>query len=87
MDKPDTVIDWDSIDWGSVDQATLALMLLGLHDGWRAWKGFDWDVLDRLYQKELITDPRGKARSVVFTERGLEESQRAFERLFGRRSK
>jgi len=85
MDKPDFTIDWDSIDWERVDQATLALMLLGLHDGWRTWKGFDWRVLDRLHQQGLITDPKGKARSVIFTERGLGESQRAFERLFGRK--
>lgn len=87
MDKPDIGIDWDMIDWESVDQAALAIMLLGVHDGWRTWKSFDWEVLDRLHQKGLITDPKGKARSVIFTEKGLEESQCAFERLFGRKSK
>src|SRR5262245_11824404 len=32
----------------------------------RAWKGFDRDAMDRLYQQGYITDPRGKAKSVLF---------------------
>jgi hypothetical protein len=28
-------------DWDNVDEAVLALLSLGLHDGCRAWKGFD----------------------------------------------
>jgi hypothetical protein len=31
----------------------LYMVYLGLHDGCRAWKGFDWDAMDRLYQKGL----------------------------------
>jgi len=30
------------IDTDRIDDAVLALLLLGLHDGDRAWKGFDW---------------------------------------------
>jgi hypothetical protein len=33
----------------------------------------------------FITDPRRKAKSVIFTETGLEESQQLFVELFGRR--
>ncbi len=86
MDKPEVTIDWDAIDWEFVDEAALALMLLGFHEGSRAWKGFDWEVLNRLHDKGFITDPKTKAKSVIFTEKGLEESQRLFERLFGRRT-
>ena len=39
MDKPVIRVDWDAADWQSVDEAALAIMLLGLHDGWRTWKG------------------------------------------------
>ena len=85
MDKPEITIDWDAIEWERVDEAALAIMLLGLHEGWRTWKGLDWEVLDRLHDKGFITDPKTKAKSVLFTERGLEESQRLFERLFGRK--
>lgn len=81
MDKPEVTVDWEC-----VDEAALAIMLLGLHEGWRTWKGFDWEVLNRLHDKGFITDPKTKAKSVIFKERGLEESQRLFERLFGRRT-
>ena len=84
MDRPEIAIGWDSIDWERVDEAALALLLLGLHDGWRTWKGFDWDVLNRLHEKGFITDPKGKAKSVVFTDEGLQESQRLFTARFGR---
>ena len=84
MDMPEITIDWDSIDWDRVDEAVLALMLLGVHQGWRTWKGFDWEVMDRLHEKGFITDPKRKAKSVIFTEEGLRESQRAFQRRFAR---
>jgi hypothetical protein len=36
----------------------------------RAWKGFDWDVLNRIYEKGFICDPVNKTKSVVFTDDG-----------------
>ncbi len=65
-----------------IDEAVLSLLFLGLHDNGRAWKSFDWDAMNRLYQKGLITNPVGKAKSVAFTEQGLRESERLFNRLF-----
>jgi hypothetical protein len=74
------------LDTNKIDDATLALLYLGLHDGARAWKGFDWDAMDRLHQAGYITDPRGRAKSVVFTEAGLERARRLLEELFSTRS-
>ncbi len=71
------------LDTKRIDDATLALLSLGLHDGARAWKGFDWDAMDRLHQGGYISDPRGKAKSVVFTEAGLKRSRQLLEELFG----
>lgn len=71
------------LDPNKIDDAVLALLSLGLHDNWRAWKGFDWDAMNRLHEKGMISDPRGKAKSVVFTEEGLKRSQELLERLFG----
>jgi hypothetical protein len=49
----------------------------------RAWKGLDWDVLDLLFEKGWITDPKGKAKSVVLSEDGVRLSAEFFERHFG----
>jgi hypothetical protein len=74
-------------DKDKVDEFTLALMFLGVHDeglwGARSWKGFDWDSLSRLHEKGFISDPVGKAKSVVLTQEGLERSRQLFQDLFG----
>ena len=70
------------INKDSVDDAVLALLWLTLHDGQRAWKGHDWEVLSRLHEKGLILDPVGKAKSVVLTNDGLRRSEELFKALF-----
>jgi prepilin-type N-terminal cleavage/methylation domain-containing protein/prepilin-type processing-associated H-X9-DG protein len=45
------------LDTSKIDNAVLALLYLGLHDGARAWKGFDWGALNRLHEQGYITDP------------------------------
>jgi hypothetical protein len=72
------------LDTDKIDDAVLALLCLGLHDGTRAWKGFDWDAMDRLHEKGYISEPRGKAKSVVFTDKGLERARRLFNEMFGK---
>ena len=59
------------LDTDKIDDAVLALLALTLHDGYRAWKGFDWDALDRLHRKGLIDNPVNKTKSVAFTDEGL----------------
>lgn len=71
-----------AINKDKIDDAALALLYLTLHDGYRAWKGFDWGVLGRLHDKRMILDPVGKVKSVVFTEEGLERAKALFEELF-----
>ena len=73
-----------NIDTAKIDEAILALLRLGRHDGDRAWKSFNWDAMNRLYDKGFITNPMTKARSVVFTEEGLRAAERAFRKLFSR---
>jgi hypothetical protein len=73
------------IDTKKIDETVLALLYLTLHDGSRAWKGFDWDSMNRLHQKGFISDPVGKAKSVDLTDEGLRESERLFKQLFVKR--
>ena len=72
------------IDTDKIDETVLALLHLTLHDRARAWKGHDWEALNRLHRKGMIGDPVGKAKSVVLTEQGLAESERLFRKLFAR---
>jgi Domain of unknown function (DUF6429) len=72
------------IDHDRIDEAVLALLWLTLHDDRRAWKGFDWNALDRLFRKGLICDPANKAKSVVLTDEGLQRAEELFKALFTR---
>ncbi len=72
-----------NLDPQKIDDAILALLQLGLHDGDRVWKTFDWDAMNRLHAKGLISEPVGKAKSVVLTEGGMAESNRLLAQLFG----
>lgn len=63
----------DNIDLDKLAEVALALLSLTSftdHGVPRAWKGLDWDVLDLLHERGWIQNPKGKARSVVFTELG-----------------
>ena len=71
-----------NINTDAIDEVCLALLYLTLHDQYRAWKGFDWDVLNRLHERGFIEDPVNKTKSVIFTEEGLRESERLFNQHF-----
>lgn len=70
-------------DTEKIDEVVLALLQLGLHEENRAWKSFDWDVMNRLHEKGLIFNPVGKAKSVALTKEGMAESERLFQQYFG----
>lgn len=71
-----------ALNTDKIDDAALALLYLTLHDDNRAWKGMDWDVLGRLHEKDMIHDPVGKVKSVVFTPEGLARAKALFEEMF-----
>ena len=71
-----------AIDTDKIDDAALALLYLTLHDGDRAWKGFDWGALGRLHAKGMIGNPASKAKSLVFTEEGLARAKELFGKMF-----
>lgn len=71
------------LDTNRIDDAVLALLLLGLHDGDRAWKTFDWDAMNRLHERGLISSPIGKAKAVAFTGEGKAKAEELLTQLFG----
>ena len=70
------------IDRDRIDEAVLALLFLGRHDGDRTWKSFDWAAMERLHAKGLISNPVSKTKSVVFTDEGLRLSEALFRKFF-----
>ena len=79
-------MQWDFTK-SKVDEMTLSLLYLVTWDrqegyGARAWKGFDWDTMDRLHEKGLISDPKSKAKSVVMDEEGFQKAKELFEKHF-----
>jgi hypothetical protein len=71
-------------DKDKVDEMVLALLYLTLHDEYRAWKGHDWEAMNRLHEKGMIENPVGKAKSVALTEEGLRRSRELFMEHFTR---
>jgi Domain of unknown function (DUF6429) len=65
-----------------IDDAVLALLhLTSFSEGnkefrvTRAWKGHDWEALNRLHAKGYISDPVGKAKSVMLSEEGQRRAE------------
>jgi hypothetical protein len=68
-----------------VDEMTLALLYLVMtqdREGTRAWKGFDWDTMNRLHEKVYISNPKGKAKSVALSNEGARLAEELFKKHF-----
>ncbi len=70
-----------------IDEMTLALLYLTHFQQkkeypYQAWKGMDWDVLDRLHEKGFIADPKNKNKSITFTDEGFQRCQALFQKHF-----
>jgi len=65
-----------------VEDAVLAVLWLNLHEERRAWKSIDWRTMDELHEKGFISNPAGRAKSVVFTDEGLARASRLAEKMF-----
>ena len=73
-------------DQDKVDEIALALLYLTSfcdQFGNRPGKGMAWEVMDRLYEKGYISDPKGKAKSVMLSEEGARLSEALFFKHFG----
>jgi hypothetical protein len=65
-------------------EEVLALLYFNDHGVTRAWKGFDWDTLDRLHAQGFISNPKSKAKSVVLSEEGARRAEELFRRYFAK---
>ncbi|HEY0460979.1 MAG TPA: DUF6429 family protein [Pyrinomonadaceae bacterium] len=79
------------IDREKFDEIVLALLF---HNSWKekigpvtvfqSWKSLGRDALDRLSEKDLISNPKGKAKSVVLTDEGYELARELFGKHFSK---
>jgi hypothetical protein len=73
-------------DKEKVDEIVLALLFLTSspsESGTKAWKGLDWEVMNRLFEKGYISNPIGKAPTVTLSEEGAKLSKELFVKNFG----
>jgi hypothetical protein len=78
-------------DEDKIDDHTLALLYLVTHErreglGARAWKGLDWDTMNRLHEKGYISNPASKAKSVAMTEEGFLRAKEQFKQFFAKQA-
>ena len=59
------------------------MVLEPMPDHGLAWKGHDWETMNRLHEKGMIHDPVGKAKSVVLTDEGIKRCEELFRKHFG----
>ena len=73
-------------DNDKIADTVLALLSLTMHDeseyGCRAWKGHDWSVLNELFHRGFIDNPRNKNKSVWLTAAGMQRSRELFDEFF-----
>lgn len=74
-------------DMTKVEDAVLALLGVFEFDHGRAWKRYDFDTMDSLHGKGLITQPRSRTESVELTEEGMRRAKELAARYFGLPSK
>jgi hypothetical protein len=66
-----------------VDEMAMALLHLTSFNsdaGVRAWKGLEWDTMERLFNKGYINNPKSKSKSVLLTEQGAKLSEEMFKK-------
>jgi hypothetical protein len=54
-----------------IEEAVLALLGVFEFENGRVWKRINFGVMDSLYEKGYITDPKGKTESVYLTEEDM----------------
>ncbi|WP_231991024.1 DUF6429 family protein [Pseudomonas sp. B10] len=66
-----------------IDDAVLALLAAYSSDAGNAWKGYDFEIMNRLHEQGLISNPVNRNKSIWLTEEGLERGREIAGRMFG----
>lgn len=78
------------LDDEKIDEATLGLLWLTcfkhtkFDEVFSAWKGHDFEVMNRLHEKGLIYDPVNKNKSISFTPEGEKLAKELCYKLFAK---
>ena len=81
------MVAWPDLDHDKLNEAALAILGLTAHTEHgttRAWKGMDWGLLDELFVRGWIADPKGKSKSVVLTDEGARLAEELLQKHFGK---
>ena len=70
-------------DMKLIDDAVLALLAAYSSDDGNAWKGYDFEIMNRLHEQGLISNPVNRNKSIWLTNEGLERGREIAERIFG----
>ena len=76
-----------TLDHAKLSEAALAILGLTAHTDHgitRAWKGMDWSLLEALFDRGWIADPKGKTKSVVLTDEGIRLAEELLLKHFGK---
>jgi hypothetical protein len=65
-----------------IEDAVLALLAAHSFNNGQAWKGFDFEIMNRLHEQGFIDNPVNRNKSVWVTPEGLERGRKIAERLF-----
>jgi hypothetical protein len=65
-----------------IEEAVLALLATFSFDNGNAWKGFDFETMNRLHEQGFISNPVNKNKSIWLTTDGLERGRQIADRLF-----
>jgi hypothetical protein len=65
-----------------IEETVLALLGVFEFENGRVWKRINFGVMDSLYEKGYITDPKGKTESVYLTEEGMRLARELAARYF-----
>ena len=69
-----------------IEEAVLALLATFSFDNGNAWKGFDFEIMNRLHEHGFISNPVNKNKSIWLTAEGLERGRQIADQLFVKRT-